>query len=131
MRVDRVIVDTLRSLRQALQTLDNNVTVQDNFGPSGADEGQVIISVGRTRKPVWGSLAAEVTKVVDEIDCSCVGEQGPAGATGPAGADGVDGASIGDWEQLVFVVDPVDPPEDLWAYKADGNPDIVQGWRNY
>ncbi len=85
MRVDRVIKDALRSLRQALQALDSNITVQDNFGPAGAEADSVIVSVGRQKKPVWKKL----TDLIDTSDLK--GDPGEPGAQGISGAPGAQG----------------------------------------
>lgn len=83
----------MRSLRQALQALDNNVTVQDNFGPSGAPEGSIIVSVGREKKPVWASGGSTVISnivegTIRDHQSDLIGPAGPSGSPGPPGPAG-------------------------------------------
>lgn len=93
MRPDRIWSDIKRVINQIVQTLDNNVTVQDNFGASGADSGAILTSVGREKKPVWQSGEDFVTahpELKGEKGDPGIGTPGEPGTPGAPGAPGDD-----------------------------------------
>lgn len=124
MRVDRVIVDWMRTLKQAVQALDNNITVSDNFGASGVPEGWTILSQGPKKIPKWGPADGLRTST----DHQAVGTDGVDGTTGATGLPGTAASvvelpiveDIGHWEPMAFDC------EVLFNSECD----IVLGWVN-
>lgn len=94
MRVDRFVRDVANSLKRVLEALDSNITVDDNFGPSGAPEGYILTSVGKIKKPEWKAPS----DIVDSTGVSVIkgekGDPGPQGPAGPAGASSTDDLTI-------------------------------------
>jgi hypothetical protein len=129
MRVDRVLVgETLHSIinvvRRILHAFDNNITVQDNFGPSGAPEGHIIVSRGPLKVPEWrgsGDLPATVVEALR-------GEKGDTGDTGPAGEQGPQGeAALALTGYYEVQCDP-DIGTVLTAFDSFGNLVVLTAW---
>jgi hypothetical protein len=99
MKIDRVVKDTMRTLRQILQVLDNNVTVNDNFGKSGAPANAVITSVGEEQVPQWKSLGD--IAAVDPSLKGEPGEPGPPGQPGTAGQDANPADVLAQFDKIV------------------------------
>lgn len=125
MRVDRVVVDWMRSLKQAIQALDNNITVADNFGASGVPEGWTILSQGPKKIPKWGPADSLKTSTehqavradgIDATSAEALGLQVAAASVVelPIVED------IGHWEPMAFDC------EVLFNSECD----IVLGWVN-
>lgn len=117
MRVDRVIRDILRTVRQIVQALDNNVTVPDNFGPSGAPAGWTILSQGAQKIPKWGPADQLQTSTGTQA-VGKDGVDGQPGGPGPTGPPGPSGDTLGHWEPLAF--------DSEILFDSDG--DVVVAW---
>jgi len=90
MRLDRVWDDLRVAVGNIRRALDNNLTAQENFGPTGAPAGQVLTSVGPKRVPQWQAPAP--TTVVASEGSAVVGGSSSGGGvivvTGPPGPPG-------------------------------------------
>lgn len=63
MRLDNVVVDLTKKLREILLALDNRLTAGDNLGPEGI-AGQVLTSNGPNAAPSFQSIDSEVERVL-------------------------------------------------------------------
>lgn len=123
MRLDRIGSDIAKAIRRIAQIFDNNVTVNDNFGPSGVPKGWTIVSEGRLKLPKW----APADTLQTSTGSQAVGQDGVDGAPGTPGGPGAPGAdgppgpagdTLGHWEPLAF--------DGALVFDSEG--DIVMGW---
>jgi len=84
--VDRIVHSIERTVKQLAHAFDNNVTVNDNFGPSGVPEGWTILSQGPLKVPKWGPAESLKTST-GEQGAGEKGDPGPPGPPGPPGSD--------------------------------------------
>lgn len=103
MKLSKVWSDVRRTIDLILHVLDNNVTAQENLGPTGAPLGSVLTSVGEAKIPQW----LPPTVVAAGPGSTVIGSSGGgvitvAGPPGPAGPPGADGDTLGHWETLAF-----------------------------
>ncbi len=88
MKLGRAVGDIERTIRRILTTFDHDITVQDNFGPSGVEAGSIIVSRGATQTPQW-QTPADFVKAHPELK----GEDGKDGVDGAPGGPGPPGAA--------------------------------------
>lgn len=117
MIVDLTIKDVMRTLRQVVQAFANNITVNDNFGKSGALAGWTIVSRGPEKVPRWGPADQLQTSTGTQA-VGKDGVDGQPGGPGPTGPPGPAGDTLGHWEPLAF------DSEVLF----DSNGDVVVAW---
>lgn len=136
MRIDRIVRDVLRSLRQALEALDGNITVQDNFGKTGAPAGYILVSEGPQKKPIWAAAGEPLPNPDDDGNEVIPGPQGPPGPPGPSGPPGPAGEN-GEGIDSPFATMYLDPvvtmsgtdPEVTFALDGSGNYTVALAWR--